>query len=190
MRGQSVSYEEAIEAAASLYEGGDGIPPVRKQSDEYSLGEYEYMRGMCEAIARMFPEQDVATSERMEDIWQDVEEALEIMESRWREIRRREEDTRSTMNRVILVGVSGREPDIGRDERGTVLHMSVATKKEDGNPEWHRVTVHPPLSDDILGRVGKGVRLYISGELLYGTFEQDGVTVPTAEIIAKDIVIL
>ena len=104
-----------------------------------------------------------------------------------------------SVNKVILVGNVGRDPDIQQTQNGTkVAHLTLATNRwipgqgEDGEErtEWHRLTLWNRLAEFTEEYVGKGDRVYVEGRIEYDTFERDGVTIPTTEIHVKEVVML
>jgi len=103
-----------------------------------------------------------------------------------------------SINKVILVGNAGRDPDVHTTAGGTrVAHVSLATsrrlQREGGleeRTEWHRLTLWDRLAQLAEEYVRKGDRLYIEGRIEYGSFEKNGVTVPTAEIRVSELVLL
>jgi single-strand DNA-binding protein len=56
--------------------------------------------------------------------------------------------------------------------------------------EWHRLTLWDRLAELAEEYVRKGDRLYVEGRIEYGSFEKNGVTVPTAEVVVREIVLL
>ena len=103
-----------------------------------------------------------------------------------------------SINKVILVGNVGRDPDIQSTASGTkVAHFSLATSRRvprDGSyeerTEWHRLTLWDRLAELAEEFVRKGDRVYVEGRMEYGSFEKNGVTVPTAEVTVREIVLL
>jgi single-strand DNA-binding protein len=103
-----------------------------------------------------------------------------------------------SVNKVILVGNAGRDPDVQTTTAGTkVVHLSLATSRRvprDGAMEertdWHRVTLWDRLAEVAAEYVRKGDRLYIEGRIEYGSFEKNGVTIPTAEVQVRELVLL
>ena len=103
-----------------------------------------------------------------------------------------------TVNRVILVGNAGSDPDVRETPSGTrVAHLSLATNrgfKKDGGPQrrtdWHRITFWGRAADTVEQFVRKGARLYVEGHLEYGSFDRDGVAIPTVDVVAEDFVML
>tara|TARA_B100002049_G_scaffold190683_1_gene147599 strand:+ start:3615 stop:4046 length:432 start_codon:yes stop_codon:yes gene_type:complete len=77
-----------------------------------------------------------------------------------------------SVNKVILVGRVGREPEV-REAGGTkVANIALATseryKNKEGKPqektEWHRVTIWGALAGVVEKYVNKGSQLYIEGK--------------------------
>lgn len=104
-----------------------------------------------------------------------------------------------SINKIILVGNVGRDPDIQTTKGGTkVAHVSLATsrqiRKGDGTVEqktdWHRLTIWDRLAELIEKHVRKGDRLYIEGRMEYDRREIAGVDVPTADVHVKELVML
>ena len=103
-----------------------------------------------------------------------------------------------SINKVILVGNVGRDPDVQKTNGGTrVAHLSLATSRriprENGyeeRTEWHRLTLWDRLAQLAEEYVRKGDRLYVEGRMEYGSFEKNGVTVPTAEVLVRELVLL
>jgi single-strand DNA-binding protein len=103
-----------------------------------------------------------------------------------------------SINKVILVGNIGRDPDIQTTATGTkVAHVSLATSRRfprDGaveeRTEWHRLTLWDRLAQLTEDYVRKGDRVYIEGRMEYDSFERNGVTIPTAEVHVRELVLL
>ena len=103
-----------------------------------------------------------------------------------------------SINKIILVGNVGRDPDIQTTQAGTkVAHLSLATSRRiprngavEERTDWHRLTVWDRLADLVEDYVRKGDRLYVEGRMEYDSFEREGVTVPTAEVQVRELVML
>lgn len=104
-----------------------------------------------------------------------------------------------SVNKIFLMGNVGREPDIQQTQSGTkVAHLSLATNRwtpgtsEEGKErtDWHRLTCWNRLAQFVEDHVTTGDRLYVEGRLEYDAYERDGVTIPTAEITVKELVML
>lgn len=103
-----------------------------------------------------------------------------------------------SVNKITLVGNVGRDPDIHTTRSGTrVAHLSLATNRRttrDGSEgertDWHRLTFWDRLADFAEEHIRLGARLYVEGRLEYDSYERDGVTIPTAEIHVRELVML
>lgn len=106
-----------------------------------------------------------------------------------------------SVNKIILVGNVGRDPDIQQTKNGTkVAHFSMATNRrianggDDGEPgertDWHRLTLWNRQAQFAEDYIRTGDRIYVEGRLEYDSYERDGVTIPTAEVHVHEVVLL
>ena len=103
-----------------------------------------------------------------------------------------------SINRIILVGNAGSDPDVRETNNGTpVAHLSLATDRffrqngeEQRKTDWHRLTFWGKACDIASRFVRRGSRLYVEGRVEYGSYERDGVTIPTTDIIVQEFVLL
>jgi len=104
-----------------------------------------------------------------------------------------------SVNKIILVGNVGQDPDIQVTGNGTkVAHFSLATNRRTGGngdepqerADWHRLTLWNRLAQLAEDYVTKGDRVYVEGRLEYDSFERDGVTIPTADVNVRELVML
>ncbi len=102
-----------------------------------------------------------------------------------------------SVNKVILVGNVGSDPDVRVTPSGAkVARVSLATNWRTGGEEpeertdWHRVKLWGRLAQVTEDYVSKGDRLYVEGHLQYDSYERDGVTIPTAEVRVREMVML
>lgn len=106
----------------------------------------------------------------------------------------------SGVNKVILVGRLGKDPEIRHLENGsTVANFSMATsevykdrqtgeRRED--TEWHNVVIWGKLAEVAEKYVKKGDMIYIEGKLKTRSWEKDGVTRYTTEVVANSMTML
>jgi single-strand DNA-binding protein len=89
------------------------------------------------------------------------------------------------VNKVILVGNLGNDPDVKYTQGGmAITKVSLATssvrKDKDGNQqektEWHRVTFFGKLGEIAGEYLKKGSQVYVEGRIEYGSYEKDGVS--------------
>lgn len=99
-----------------------------------------------------------------------------------------------SVNKVILVGNVGKDPETKYLEGGTaVTRFTLATsevyKNKEGekitNTDWHNITLWRGLAEIAEKYVKKGSQLYIEGRIRYRTYtDQDGNTKYYTEIVA------
>jgi single-strand DNA-binding protein len=103
-----------------------------------------------------------------------------------------------SVNRITLIGNVGRDPDIHQTKNGTkVAHFSLATNRrapsgsdEEERTDWHRLTLWNRQAQFAEDYIRIGDRLYVEGRLEYDSYERDGVVIPTAEVIVREVVLL
>lgn len=111
------------------------------------------------------------------------------------------EETMASVNKVILLGNCGRDPEIRYLPSGqAVANISIATstRRKDKNTgesvedtQWHRVTFYDRLAEIAGEYVRKGQPVYIEGRLKYGKYtDQAGVEKNTVDIIATEMQLL
>jgi len=101
------------------------------------------------------------------------------------------------INKVILVGNLGSDPDLRNTPSGTaVCEFSVATneswKGKDGQTqdrtEWHKIIVWSRLGENCAKFLSKGRQVYVEGRLQTRSWEdKEGNKRYTTEIVARDI---
>ena len=99
-----------------------------------------------------------------------------------------------SLNNIHLIGNTGRDPEIRATSSGTrVANLSLATTDGWGDREktnWHRLVVFGKLVDVVEQYVKKGDRIYVSGRMEYDSYERDGQTIPTAEVVVDQLIML
>jgi single-strand DNA-binding protein len=103
-----------------------------------------------------------------------------------------------SINKLILVGHVGRDPEVQTTTNGhKVAHFSLATSRRiprdngfEERTEWHRLTVWDRLAELAEEYVRKGDRLYVEGRIQYDSYERDGVTIPTSDVVVRELVML
>ncbi|MBP6504584.1 MAG: single-stranded DNA-binding protein [Rhodoferax sp.] len=106
----------------------------------------------------------------------------------------------ASVNKVILVGNLGRDPEIRYLPSGDpVANIAIATsskyKGKDGNmveeTEWHRVTFFGKLAEIVGQYMKKGRSVYIEGRLKTRKYtDKDGVEKYATDIIANEMQML
>jgi single-strand DNA-binding protein len=82
------------------------------------------------------------------------------------------------VNKVVLIGNLGRDPELFHTQRGqAVARLSVATNEvwmKDGErqrrTEWHRVVVWGPSAERLTAQLHKGAPVYVEGRLRTRSF--------------------
>lgn len=97
------------------------------------------------------------------------------------------------VNKVILVGTCGQDPDVRYLPNGNaVTNLSLATSeqwtdKQSGQKvertEWHRVSLFGKVAEIAGEYLRKGSQVYIEGKLQTREWEKDGIKRYTTEII-------
>ncbi len=105
------------------------------------------------------------------------------------------------MNKVILMGHLGNDPEIHNTQQGNmIVNFSIATDEsyKDKNTghiipktEWHRVVIFNRLAEVAQKYLHKGSRIYIEGRLQTKKWQgQDGQDRYTTEIVAIEMEML
>lgn len=103
----------------------------------------------------------------------------------------------SGINKVILIGRLGRDPEVRYTPDGAAIaNFSIATSEEwkdkatgekRERTEWHRIVAFRKLGEICGEYLSKGRQVYIEGRLQTRSWEKDGVTRYTTEIVASDV---
>src|SRR5215212_3656236 len=106
----------------------------------------------------------------------------------------------SGVNKVILVGRLGKEPEVRNLDNGAIVaNFSIATSesykdKTTGDKkevtEWHNIVLWRGLAEIAQKYVHKGDLVYIEGKLRTRSWEKDGVTRYTTEVVADNMTML
>ena len=106
----------------------------------------------------------------------------------------------SSLNRVILIGRLGKDPEVRTTPQGkTVANFSMATSErfkdksgqQQENTEWHRIVVWGKLAEVVNQFVKKGSQVCIEGKLATRSWDdKDGQKKYTTEIIASGLTML
>jgi single-strand DNA-binding protein len=106
----------------------------------------------------------------------------------------------SGVNKVILVGRLGKDPDVRNLDNGaTVANFTVATSesykdKTTGEKkeitEWHNIVLWRGLAEVAQKYLHKGDMVYIEGKLRTRSWEKEGVTRYTTEVMGDNMTML
>lgn len=86
-----------------------------------------------------------------------------------------------SINKVILLGNLGKEPEIKQFENGKIASFTLATTKKGyttksgisipDKTEWHNIVVFAGLAEVAEKYLHKGSKVYVEGEIRYRVFE-------------------
>lgn len=106
----------------------------------------------------------------------------------------------SGVNKAILIGRVGKDPEVKNLPNGNmVANFSIATsetfkdkttgeKKE--TTTWHNIVIWGKLCEVVAKYVHKGDLLYVEGKITNRSWEKDGITRYTTEIVVNNMTML
>ncbi len=103
------------------------------------------------------------------------------------------------VNKVILIGNLGRDPELSYTPNGlAVARFSMATtsgrKNTEGEwtdeTEWHRIVLFGKAAETASQYLSKGSQVYIEGRIHYDSYEKEGVKRYTTDIIGSRMQLL
>lgn len=102
------------------------------------------------------------------------------------------------LNKVMLIGILGRDPETRQAGSSSVCQFSVATsesyKNQQGEKvektEWHTIVAWGRLGEICQQYLRKGSKVYLEGKLQTRTWEKDGQKHYTTEINVSDMQML
>ncbi len=110
-----------------------------------------------------------------------------------------------SINKAILVGNVGRDPDIRyfdkeSERKNSVASFTLATTERGytlangtqvpDRTEWHNIVAWRGLAELAEKYIRKGSQIYVEGKIATRSWEKDGVTRYTTEIVAENIQLL
>jgi single-strand DNA-binding protein len=106
----------------------------------------------------------------------------------------------AVVNKVILIGNVGRDPEIrylNNGDAATNFSLATTEKWKDKNGEqheetqWHRISAFGRLAEICGEYIKKGTPIYVEGKIKYGKYtDQAGVEKNTVEIVMKELQLL
>lgn len=103
------------------------------------------------------------------------------------------------VNKVILVGYLGDDPEVRHLENGNqVANFSIATSESYKNKkgerisdtEWHQIVVWNKLSEICEKYLSKGSKVYLEGKIKTESYQSDGQTKYYKKIICNNLTML
>jgi single-strand DNA-binding protein len=106
-----------------------------------------------------------------------------------------------SVNKVILIGNLGKDPEVRRLENGAVVasfpiatsetYTDKTTGERKDNTDWHNIVVWIGLAEVVEKYVRKGQKIYVEGKLKTRSWtDQAGATRYTTEVVADELTIL
>lgn len=103
------------------------------------------------------------------------------------------------MNKVLILGNLGADPELKTFDNGSLCNLSIATTKKwtdnstgeiKEHTEWHRVVMHGKSAEVANKYLTKGSKVLIEGELRTRSWEQNGEKKYTTEIVSRQMQML
>lgn len=102
----------------------------------------------------------------------------------------------SNVNKVILIGRLGRDPETRETGGGMVTNLNLATSESwkdkatgerQERTEWHRVAMFGKLAEIAAQYLRKGSLVYVEGRLQTRSYEKNGETRYATDIVANEM---
>lgn len=110
-----------------------------------------------------------------------------------------------SINKAILIGNVGRDPEMryfekDNDKKNSVATFTLATTERGytlsngtrvpDRTEWHNIVAWRGLAELAEKYIRKGSQIYVEGKITTRSWEKDGITRYTTEIVAENIQLL
>ena len=106
-----------------------------------------------------------------------------------------------SVNKVILIGNLGKDPEIRRLENGAVVanfsiatsetYIEKSTNEKRETTDWHNIVVWRGLAEVVEKYVKKGMKVYVEGKLKTRSWQdKEGNTRYTTEVLGEELTIL
>ncbi len=107
----------------------------------------------------------------------------------------------SSVNKVILIGNVGQDPEVRYLDRGVAIANFALATTERGyimqngtqvpdRTEWHNIVLWRNLAEWAERYLRKGMKIYVEGKLQTRTWEKDGQRRSKTEVVAENVQIL
>lgn len=101
------------------------------------------------------------------------------------------------LNRVMLLGNLGADPELRSTAGGSVLKLRLATTESyldksntrQERTEWHSVTLWGKRGEALAKILAKGERIFVEGRLETSSYEKDGEKRYRTEVVATNVVL-
>lgn len=106
-----------------------------------------------------------------------------------------------SVNKVILLGYVGKDPEVKEFETGKVAKITIATtekgyklksgKEVPDRTEWHNIMLWGGLAETAEKYIKKGMQVYIEGKIQNRSWaDKEGITHYITEVVASDLQML
>lgn len=106
-----------------------------------------------------------------------------------------------SVNKVILLGYVGKDPEVKEFETGKVAKITIATtekgyklksgKEVPDRTEWHNIMLWGGLAEVAEKYIKKGMQVYIEGKIQNRSWaDKEGITHYITEVVASDLQML
>ncbi len=95
-----------------------------------------------------------------------------------------------SVNKAILVGNLGKDPEFKETENSSICKFPLATSErynDEDRTEWHNVILWGKLAEIASKHLVKGSQVYIEGKIQTRSYESDGVKKYTTEIVGREL---
>ncbi len=107
----------------------------------------------------------------------------------------------SSVNKVILIGNVGHDPEVRYLDRGVAIANFALATTERGyimqngtqvpdRTEWHNIVLWRNLAEWAERYLRKGMKIYVEGKLQTRVWEKDGIRKSKTEVVAENVQIL
>jgi single-strand DNA-binding protein len=99
----------------------------------------------------------------------------------------------ASVNKVILIGNVGRDPETKQVGQNNMAKFSIATKekwKDGERTDWHNIICWSKQADFVTQYVSKGALVYVEGRLQTREYEKDGQKRYMTEVVANSVELL
>ena len=95
------------------------------------------------------------------------------------------------MNKVILVGRMGKDPEVKTTEKTTIANFTLATKEYNDGTEWHNIVAFGKTAEVVERFTSKGSQVGVEGRLQTRSWENnEGERRWTTEIVVERLELL
>ena len=100
-----------------------------------------------------------------------------------------------SVNKAIILGRLGRDPELRHTQNQTLCKLSVCTSRRYTDRrgdsceevEWHQVSVWGPMAEHCAKYLIKGREVYVEGRLRTSSYEKEGQRHYSTEIVAESV---